>query len=302
MFAALRKKLQSMDQAGEISPRQPMVALLLSICPGLGQQYAGHLLRGISAYILLILTSWLAAILFMFFGGPLSLILLSVPFIGLGLIALDAYRCAARQPKEYRSRWFNRTWLYPTVLVLLLLTVNPLMDFLVGGHIIRAYFVTTESMTPGVLKHDLVLINKLAAPQRGDIVLVDFSKGSNSHMLTEVIKNQLLRRVIALPGEQVEIKGQQVLINGQPLAEPYASFDHGLSHDPFSAEGYHLEPQTVPPDSFFVLSDARNFGLDSRLLGTLHKKEIGGVATKIFWSWNLDAGSFKWERTAAPLR
>lgn len=302
MFAALSNKLKSMDQAGEISPRRPVIALLLSICPGLGQQYAGHLLRGITAYAILIVASWLAAILFMFVEGPFSLIILSTPFVWVGLIAFDAYRCASRQPKDYRNRWFNQPWIYPAVLVLLLITVNPLMDFLVGGNIIRAYFVTTESMSPSVLKHDLVLVNKLSSPQKGDIILVDFSKGRDSHQLTQVIKNQLLRRVIALPGDRVEIIGQQVLVNGQPLDEPYASTGRGSSHDPFSTKEYRLEEQTVPPDSFFVLADARNFGLDSRLLGTIHKNEIGGVATKIFWSWNLDAGSFKWERTAASLR
>ena len=50
-----------MNQTGEISPRRPVIALLLSICPGLGQQYAGHLLRGILAYVSLIVVSWLAS-------------------------------------------------------------------------------------------------------------------------------------------------------------------------------------------------------------------------------------------------
>ncbi|MFC1685036.1 signal peptidase I [Pseudomonadota bacterium] len=301
MFAELRKKLESVDHSGDISPRQPATALLLSICPGLGQQYAGNLARGISAYILLILVSWLAATLFMFIGGLFSLIFLAVPFIGVAVIGIDAYRCAARQPKDFRKRWFNRTWLYPVVFLLLLVTVNPLMDFLVGSNIIRAYFVTTESMAPAVLKHDLLLINKLASPQKGDLVLVDFRKDTKSKKLTKIIKDQLIRRIIAGPGDSVEIRGRQVFVNGEPLNEPYATYGRGSSHDPFNTETYHLEQKKVPSGSFFILADARNFGLDSRILGTIHKNQVDGVVSKIFWSWNLDAGSFKWERTALSL-
>ena len=60
MFEDVQKKLASLNEEGEISPRQPLIALVLSICPGLGQHYAGHMLRGITAYATLILVSWVA--------------------------------------------------------------------------------------------------------------------------------------------------------------------------------------------------------------------------------------------------
>ena len=302
MFAALQEKLATMSDKGEISPRRPALAVLLSLCPGLGQQYAGYLSRGIAAYASLIIVSWLAAIGFMYVPSFLGLILLSVPFIGVAVIAADAYHCAANQSTGYMRQWFNLPQVYAAVFITLLLTVNPLMDFLVGERIVRAFFVTSDSMAPTVLEHDLLLINKLSSPKKGDIALIDFTKNETLNRATKVItEGQLIRRVIAGPGDSVEIIGQQVLINDKALSEPYASFGSNSSHDMFNAADYHFGPETVPAESFFVLSDARSFGLDSRILGFIESSEIGGVATKVFWSWNLDEGSFKWGRTSLSL-
>jgi signal peptidase I len=295
----------------EVSPRKPLLALLLSICPGLGQQYAGHLLRGIVFYISLVVVSWLAAIAYMYVKQPfVGLLLLSVPFVGVALIALDAVFCAKRQPDNYRLMWFNRVWIYCGVFLALIVTVNPLMDKLVGERIVRALYVTSNSMQPTVIHRDLVVINKLAKPARGDIVLINFSDDRSeednqkrtSKSVSKLIKHQVLRRVIAVAGDTVEIKGRQVFLNGKPLEERYASYMEQESHDPLMSPDYHLEAVFVPAGSYFVLADARQYRLDSRILGLIHKDEISGVATKVFWSWNLDQGHFQWNRTAMSLK
>jgi len=254
------------------------------------------------AYAALIIISWLAAIGFMYAPPFLSLILLATPFLGVAVIAADAYHCAAKQSMGYIPQWFNQPRVYTGVFLTLLLTVNPLMDFLIGDRVVRAFFVTSASMTPTVLEHDLLLINKLTSPKKGDIALIDFTKGKTLDRATKVIREgQLIRRVIAGPGDTVEIIGQQVLVNDEALPEAYASFGTGSSHDMFNATDYRFGPETVPANSFFVLSDARNFGLDSRILGFIPNSEIGGIASKVFWSWNLDTGNFKWERTTMNL-
>lgn len=306
----------------EANPRKPIVALLLSFCPGLGQQYAGSLLRGILLYISLIIFSWLAAIAYMYVTSPsIGLLLLSVPFVGIALIALDAYYCAKRQPADYRLKWYNRFWIYAGVFLLLAITVNPLMDYLVGGKIVRALFVTSNSMQPAVLNRDLVVINKLEKPSRGDIVLIKFvedDKGAEEadkteHKpaaaikksrsgLTKLLKDEVLRRVIAQAGDTVEIKGRQVFLNGEPLQEDYASYGEQDSLNPMVSEDYRLEPMFIPAGSYFVMADAREYGFDSRVYGPVDSKDISGVATKVFWSWNLDEGHFQWHRTAMSLR
>ncbi len=286
---------------GDVKPRRPLIALLLSICPGLGQQYSGKLIRGIAAYTSLVIISWLAAIAYMYATSRIAgLLLLTVPFLGMAVIAIDAMICAKRQPPDYRLKWFNRGWIYVAIFIGLLVSVNPLMDYLVGKRIVRAFLVTSESMYPSVYEHDLVVINKLAKPRRGDIVLISFEKAQKENA-SEIIKDQILRRVIAEEGDVVEIRGRQVYLNGKPLEEPYASFGETESLNEFVSQDYHLPPGTVPPASYFVLADAREFGFDSRMFGFIQKDDINGVAVKVFWSWNLDGNQFKWDRTAVDL-
>jgi hypothetical protein len=50
------------------------------------------------------------------------------------------------------------------------------------------------------------------------------------------------------------------------------------------------------------MGDNRNESLDSRTLGFIHEDQIGGTATKVFWSWNLEEGSIRWDRTAKSLK
>lgn len=286
---------------GDVQPRRPLIAFLLSICPGLGQQYSGRLIRGILAYTSLIIISWLAAIAYMYTDSRLvGLLLLTVPFLGVLIIAIDAMVCASRQPPDYRLKWFNQGWIYVAVFAGLLVTVNPLMDYLVGKQIVRAFFVTSGSMSPSIYEHDLIVINKLAKPKRGDIALISFKKTQKENA-SKIIKDQILRRIIAQEGDTIEIKGKQVYLNGKLLDEPYASFGKTASVNEFISEDYHLPPGTVPPGSYFVLADAREFGFDSRMLGYIQKDEINGVAVKVFWSWNLDGSQFKWDRTAISL-
>lgn len=291
------------EDEGDIRPRIPLIALLLSICPGLGQQYAGHLLRGILLYTNLVIFSWLAAIAYMYVSSPLSsILLLSVPFVGVALIAIDAALCAKREASAYRLKWYNRYWIYAAVFLTLLVTVNPLMDYLVGGRIVRAFFNTSDSMYPTILNRDLVVINKLATPKRGDIALIEFGEKRKAETITKVIKDQLLRRVIGVEGDTVEIQGNQVFLNGNLIDEAYVSYADTQSLNVFMESDYKMESVVVPSNSFFVLADARQYSFDSRIFGMVNQEEIGGVATKVFWSWNIDEGRFMWNRTAMSLR
>jgi signal peptidase I len=288
---------------GKISPRRPMVALLLSACPGLGQHYAGHLVRGIALYVALIVASWLAAIAFMFVESKVSIVFLAVPFVGVGLIALDAYLCAQRQPPGYRLQWFNRPWIYLGVFLFLLATVNPLMDQVVGKRIVRAFFETSSSMYPTILTRDIVLVNKLAFPGRGELALVRFSPDQGrANKLSRLIDDQLIKRVIAVPGDTVETRGREVFVNGARLTEPYAHHSEGVGRIATGGAADVYGPQKVPPDSYFVLGDNRNVSIDSRIFGFVRKEQIGGKVTKVFWSWNFDENRIRWERTAMSLK
>lgn len=292
------------NEASQIKPREPRIALLMSICPGLGQMYAGRLIRGIVLYVALIIVSWLAAIAFMYVESRIaSILLLSVPFAGVLLIALDAFRCAKNQPQNYRLTWFNRSWAYAGIFLLLLVTANPLMDFFVGKNVVRAFYVTSASMHPTILANDILVINKLAFPKKGDIALIEYGQQTmKSAQLTNIMEDQMIRRIIAGPGDTIEIRGKDVFVNGKKLVEPYAHYSEEMSTINIGDEVNKFGPKQIPADNYFVLGDNRNFSMDSRILGFINKNRIDGKVTKVFWSWSLAQGTIQWDRTAKALK
>lgn len=202
--------------------------------------------------------------------------------------------------RKYRLQWFNRPWIYAAVFLALLFTVNPLMDLLIGGQVLRAFFMNSSSMEPAILSRDIVLVNKLAYPKRGEIALVKFGERKSAAKLTKLIDDQLIKRVIAVPGDTLEIRNNVVWINGLKIEEPYANFSGTLRFS--SAQNANFGPKRVPSGYCFVMGDNRNESLDSRTLGFIHEDQIGGTATKVFWSWNLEEGSIRWDRTAKSLK
>jgi len=301
MLNSLRTRADKINEIGETKARSPILALLISIFPGLGQHYAGFIVRGITLYVLLIIISWLSAIAFMSIDSGISILFLAIPVISTILIALDAWACAAKQDKNYRLKWFNQGWIYISVTLFLMITVNPAMDLLVGKHIVRAYYVENNSMSPTVLFHDILLINRLATPNKGDIAIINFSQTERASGLTKVMNSQLVRRVIAVAGDSIEIKEQKIYVNDQLLNEPYIGYNNRFQPTTYGSSEQDMAAITVPKNKVFILADNRSAGLDSRVLGVISSDLIGGKVTKVFWSWNLDEGHFQWDRTALGL-
>ncbi len=86
----------------------------------------------------------------------------------------------------------------------------------------------------------------------------------------------LIKRVVAGPGDRVEVRDGQLIRNGAPVAEPWLR----------EAMAYSLAPLTVPEDALLVLGDNRNASLDSHLWGPLPRREV--IGTAVFRYWPLD--------------
>ncbi|HHS84330.1 MAG TPA: signal peptidase I [Gammaproteobacteria bacterium] len=114
---------------------------------------------------------------------------------------------------------------------------------------------------------------------------------------------QLVRRIIAVPGDTVEIREGNVVVNGKKLDEPYL---RPVSSDTTTDDEAHFDasfgPETVPDNKLFVLGDNRNFSIDSRILGFIPRQKVAGKVTKVFWSWNFADHHIHWERTAMPVK
>ena len=103
-------------------------------------------------------------------------------------------------------------------------------------------------------------------PQRGDVVT----------FMPPGEEDVLIKRVVALPGERVEVQGGQVFINGQLLEEPW------ITH--LGGPGY--PPTAVPPLHIFALGDNRANSRDSRYFGPVPLERVTGRAWFVCWPWD----------------
>jgi len=125
--------------------------------------------------------------------------------------------------------------------------------------------VEGRAMEPTHHSGDYVTISKLARrPARSDVVVFHYPQDES---------RDFIKRVIALPGESVEVRGGIVYVDGKALEEPYV-------REPAS---YAFPPETVPAGQYFVLGDNRNNSSDSHVWGFVPEKNIVGKVWFKYW-------------------
>lgn len=138
--------------------------------------------------------------------------------------------------------------------------------FWLVNSLVGRYRIDGSSMNPTLQHGEYLLINNLAyylnEPQRGDIIVFHHP---NSDL-------NLIKRVIGLPGDQIEISNQHVKVNGVTLNEPY-----------IQAEPTYSGNWTVPEGEYFVLGDNRNSSSDSHSWQYLPSENIIGKAIFIYY-------------------
>ena len=151
----------------------------------------------------------------------------------------------------------------------ILITVIPalILAFLLSHFVGERVVVYSQSMEPNLHEEQQVIIEKVSCyfqvPERGDIVIVD------------VIGQDVpwIKRVVGLPGEVLEIKNNQVFIDGQGLVEPYLA----------SATQRDFGPIYIPTKHVFVMGDNRNYSRDSRVIGPVPIERIRAKAWISIW-------------------
>lgn len=166
---------------------------------------------------------------------------------------------------------------------------------------------------------------KWGEPKRGDIIVFLFPKDESLHYV---------KRVVGVPGDKVEVKGQEVFINGEPQGRTLVSDPEMIkSLNGVEAEGVELYKETlgdvahyvryskavpkelsrtsvietVPSNSFFVMGDNRDDSYDSRSWGFVPRENIKGKAQIIWLSLNNDAAwgsldAIRWNRCGTMVR
>ncbi len=137
------------------------------------------------------------------------------------------------------------------------------------------FIVEGASMYSTLETGDRVFVNKLSYrlhdPNRGDVVVL--------HELSGASQRDLIKRVIGLPGDEIEMVNCEVRINGQVLDEPYLDPDVVT----LGNCGGNFDPLVVPPEHVFVMGDNRAGSQDSRALGPIDESNLVGRAFILFW-------------------
>lgn len=155
-----------------------------------------------------------------------------------------------------------------------------LLAGLVRTFAFQVFWIPSTSMVPALDKGDRIVVQKLffspGDVREGDIVVfshppLDECGGSQ--------EDDLVKRVIALPGQTIYSQGNTIYINGKPLAEPYLP-----SYDPLGrpiASKQH--PYKVPTGDFYVMGDNREISCDSRYWGPITGSSIVGKVIAVLW-------------------
>ncbi len=176
------------------------------------------------------------------------------------------------------------------------IVVAVVLALFIRTFVVQAFKIPTGSMEPNLLVGDHLLVNKFVfgptatalerallpvrPVERGDVLVFKFPEDP---------ERDFIKRIIGLPGETIEVKGTQVLINGTAIAQPFAHFL--LPHDPNAPlipgdPREHFGPYTVPAGHYFAMGDNRDNSQDSRYWGALPAHYVKGRALMIYWSFD----------------
>jgi len=153
----------------------------------------------------------------------------------------------------------------------------------------QATVVPTESMTPTILVGDHFFLDKLAFPANYPVAIQKYLPNRTIHRgeimafwSPESPDLRLVKRVIGLPSETVEVRHRDVYINGRKLPEPYA-----VHTDPVEfARRDNYGPVTLGPDQFFMMGDNRDNSNDSRFWGPAPRQNFIGTPLFVYWSYD----------------
>lgn len=232
----------------------------------------------------------------------------------------------SRQPGALK----NEVWEWTKTLVLTVFFLIVIRLFLV-----QTFVITSGSMEDTLLVGDFLMVNRLALgtrlpgtqvltpgysePERGEVLVFD-----PSH--EEGIK--LVKRLIGMPGDTLEMREKALYVNGQLQTEPYVKWGDPSGDDRDSRMSWQVEhltadvdptsyepsrdtwgPIVVPEDRYFMLGDNRDFSLDSRYWGLIERWRIEGKAMFFYFSYNRDSREafpfireVRWERIGDRIR
>jgi signal peptidase I len=177
-----------------------------------------------------------------------------------------------KQRSQMRAIW---EWIFVVVVA-----ISAAM--LIRVFLFQQYYIDGPSMQTTLMPEDRVLVNKMSYKlhdiHRGDVIVFD-------RVTNDVQHDDLIKRVLGLPGETLEIRSCIVYINGVQVDEPYLNPEQTSQVEPSARCGSHTDmaPVVVPEEMVFVMGDNRVQSFDSRDFGPIDTDKVRGRAFVVIW-------------------
>lgn len=257
-----------------------LAVLLSRIVPGLGHLYIRKTVIGFSLIFIYVVT-------FVLFVSSQPILKVIIEIIS-SFIIYHAY-VSTPIKREYSRKTIIKLTVFSFIVSILF---SIILGLFIRTYIMEARWIPSGAMeptlngTPNQWEADKVIVDKFgykfANPKRGDIIVFSPTEA----LREEQFENAFIKRIVALPGEKVELKQGKVYINDKPLEENYVASRQLTSTEVCTSaqtQPYLSKAVTIPPNSYLVLGDNRGSSYDSRCWGVVPKDNIIGKASAIFW-------------------
>lgn len=280
-----------------------MAGLLSWLVPGLGQLYNGRPSKALLWVAVLLVSVPVAYRWMLAWDAAPWNVLLPIAFL-LGIIAWIVADAALAARRSRTTPWYHHWYVYVILGAAYLFVGFPLSLAAIRKHIAQTYQVPTTGMQGTILRGDHIIVDKAAyrktEPNRNDVAV--FSRDSGP----------FVQRIVAVPGDLVEIQAKRLLVNGHAPDEPYALHIDATIFEPCrvgdracSEVGIlrdHFGPFRVPAATYFLLGDNRDNSFDSRFRGPVPAGNLLGRARRIYWSRDPETRRIRWKRVGQSIR
>jgi signal peptidase I len=176
------------------------------------------------------------------------------------------------EPSESSQKKNSETWEWTKALV-----IAVILALLIRSFLFESYVVDGDSMLPNLHDGERLIVNKISytfgMPQRGDMVVFHATEDKD-----------FIKRVIAVPGDTIELINDELTINGKRYDEPYLK--NVIESAKMQGSSYNdrsFGPIEVPEGHVVVFGDNRPNSHDSRDLGPIPLEKVVGRADLVFW-------------------
>jgi signal peptidase I len=170
-----------------------------------------------------------------------------------------------------------------------------LIALAVRSSVVQAFWVPSGSMLPTIQIGDHIFVNKLAYSVRLPLIGTEVAKIGDLQRGDIVVfvspidpSTDLIKRVVAVAGDTVEIRDKVLYVNGERVPDQHAHFSDSTIQP--NGPRDNMPPKKVPEGKFFVMGDNRDRSYDSRFWNFANVSDIKGQATFVYWSRDVSQG------------